>query len=44
MMNPTQELPVCDEDRFGFRDRRARFLPVELPNTLMEPTEQYHYV
>ncbi|CAB5164353.1 Formate dehydrogenase H (EC [Olavius algarvensis associated proteobacterium Delta 3] len=31
-------------DGFGFRDRRARFLPVELPETLMEPTEDYPYV
>jgi len=36
--------PRLYEDGFGFRDRRARFLPVELPNTLMEPTEQYPYV
>jgi predicted molibdopterin-dependent oxidoreductase YjgC len=32
------------EDGFGFRDRRARFLPVDLPDTLMEPTEEYPYV
>ena len=32
------------EDGFGFRDRRARFLPVESPETLMEPTEEYPYV
>ena len=31
-------------DGFGFRDRRARFLPVDLPETLMEPTEEYPYV
>ena len=32
------------EDGFGFRDRRARFLPVELPDILMEPTEEYPYI
>jgi len=36
--------PRLYEDGFGFRDRRARFLPVELPDTLMEPTEDYPYV
>ena len=36
--------PRLYEDGFGFRDRRARFLPVELPDTLMEPTEQYPYI
>ena len=36
--------PRLYEDGFGFRDRRARFLPVELPETLMEPTEQYPYI
>jgi len=36
--------PRLFEDGFGFRDRRARFLPVELPDTLMEPTEQYPYI
>ena len=36
--------PRLYEDGFGFRDRRARFLPVELPDTLMEPTEEYPYV
>jgi formate dehydrogenase alpha subunit len=36
--------PRLYEDGFGFRDRRARFLPVNLPNTLMEPTEEYPYV
>lgn len=36
--------PRLYEDGFGFRDRRARFMPVELPNTLMEPTEAYPYV
>ena len=36
--------PRLYEDGFGFRDRRARFLPVELPETLMEPTEEYPYV
>ena len=36
--------PRLYEDGFGFRDRRARFLPVELPETLMEPTENYPYI
>ncbi len=36
--------PRLYEDGFGFRDRRARFLPVELPDTLMEPTEEYPYI
>jgi formate dehydrogenase major subunit len=36
--------PRLYEDGFGFRDRRARFLPVELPTTLMEPTEEYPFV
>ncbi len=36
--------PRLYEDGFGFRDRRARFLPVELPDTLMEPTEEYPYL
>ena len=36
--------PRLYEDGFGFRDRRARFLPVDLPETLMEPTEQYPYI
>ncbi len=36
--------PRLFEDGFGFRDRRARFLPVELPDTLMEPTEEYPYI
>ncbi len=36
--------PRLYEDGFGFRDRRARFLPVELPDVLMETTEQYPYV
>ena len=36
--------PRLYEDGFGFRDRRARFLPVELPDILMETTEQYPYV
>ena len=39
-----QGTPRLYEDGFGFRDRRARFLPVELPETLMEPTEEYPYV
>jgi len=36
--------PRLYEDGFGFRDRRARFLPVELPDSLMEPTEEYPFV
>ena len=36
--------PRLYEDGFGFRDRRARFLPVDLPDSLMEPTEEYPYV
>jgi len=36
--------PRLYEDGFGFRDRRARFLPVDLPETLMEPTEEYPYI
>ena len=36
--------PRLYEDGFGFRDRRARFLPVKLPETLMEPTEAYPYI
>jgi len=36
--------PRLYEDGFGFRDRRARFLPVDLPETLIEPTEAYPYI
>ena len=36
--------PRLYEDGFGFRDRRARFLPVKLPDILMEPTEEYPYI
>jgi formate dehydrogenase alpha subunit len=36
--------PRLYEDGFGFRDRRARFMPVELPETIMEPTEEYPYI
>ncbi|MBW2410728.1 MAG: formate dehydrogenase subunit alpha [Deltaproteobacteria bacterium] len=36
--------PRLYEDGFGFRDRRARFMPVDLPDVLMEPTEEYPYV
>jgi len=36
--------PRLYEDGFGFRDRRARFLPVKLPDTLMEATEEYPYI
>lgn len=36
--------PRLYEDGFGFRDRRARFIPVNLPETLMEPTEAYPFI
>jgi formate dehydrogenase alpha subunit len=36
--------PRLYEDGFGFRDRRARFIPVDLPETLMTPTEDYPLV
>jgi formate dehydrogenase alpha subunit len=36
--------PRLYEDGFGFRDRRARFIPVNPPETLMEPTEVYPLV
>jgi predicted molibdopterin-dependent oxidoreductase YjgC len=36
--------PRLFEDGFGFRDRRARFLPVDLPVTLMEATEKYPFI
>jgi formate dehydrogenase alpha subunit len=36
--------PRLYEDGFGFRDRRARFFPVDLPTTFMEPTEEYPFV
>jgi formate dehydrogenase alpha subunit len=36
--------PRLYETGFGFRDRRARFLPVDLPEMLMEPTEAYPYI
>ncbi|MBW2604514.1 MAG: molybdopterin-dependent oxidoreductase [Deltaproteobacteria bacterium] len=36
--------PRLYEDGFGFRDRRARFLPVELPDILMEPTVEYPFI
>ena len=36
--------PRLYEDGFGFRDRRARFLPVDFPDTLMESTEEYPYL
>jgi formate dehydrogenase alpha subunit len=36
--------PRLYEDGFGFRDRRARFLPVDLPETLIESTEAYPYI
>jgi formate dehydrogenase alpha subunit len=36
--------PRLYEDGFGFKDRRARFMPVSTPESLMEPTEEYPYV
>jgi len=36
--------PRLYEDGFAFRDRRARFFPVQPPENLMEPTESYPYV
>lgn len=36
--------PRLYEDGFGFRDRRARFLPVDLPETLISQTKEYPYV
>ena len=36
--------PRLYEDGFGFRDHRARFIPVGVPDTLMEPTEEYPYI
>jgi formate dehydrogenase major subunit len=32
------------EDGFSFRDRRARFIPPGLPETLVEQTDDYPYV
>ena len=36
--------PRLYEDGFYFRDRRARFIPVPFPKTLMQPTETYPFV
>jgi len=36
--------PRLYENGFIFRDRRARFIPVESPRNLMEPTETYPFV
>ena len=36
--------PRLYEDGFAFRDRRARFMPVTPPESLMEPTEEYPYI
>ncbi|MCG8565776.1 MAG: hypothetical protein MI747_11915, partial [Desulfobacterales bacterium] len=36
--------PRLYEDGFYFRDRRARFMPVDLPKNLMLPTETYPFV
>ena len=36
--------PRLYEDGFAFQDRRARFIPVKTPETLMEATEEYPFV
>jgi formate dehydrogenase major subunit len=36
--------PGLYEDGFAFSDRRARFIPFSLPQSLMEPTAEYPYV
>jgi formate dehydrogenase major subunit len=36
--------PRLYEDGFVFRDRRARFIPVESPRILMQPTSTYPFV
>ncbi len=36
--------PRLYEDGFIFRDRRARFIPVESPRNLMQPTNTYPFV
>ena len=36
--------PALYDDGFAFSDRRARFFPCRLPQSLMEPTEDYPYV
>jgi len=36
--------PRLYEDGFAFRDRRARFIPLEPPENLMTPTEEYPYI
>ena len=36
--------PRLYEDGFIFRDRRARFIPVESPRNLMQPTSTYPFV
>ncbi len=36
--------PRLYEDGFIFRDRRARFIPVESPQNLMQPTATYPFV
>jgi formate dehydrogenase alpha subunit len=36
--------PRLYEDGFIFRDRRARFIPTQPPENLMEPTETYPYI
>ena len=36
--------PALYDDGFAFSDRRARFIPCRLPQSLMEPTDEYPYV
>ncbi len=36
--------PGLYDDGFAFSDRRARFIPSRLPQSLMEPTDEYPYV
>ncbi|MGB6281698.1 MAG: formate dehydrogenase subunit alpha [Syntrophobacteria bacterium] len=36
--------PALYDDGFAFSDRRARFIPARLPQSLMEPTAEYPYV
>lgn len=37
-------VPRLYENGFGFRDRRARFMPVNFPENLVQPTEEYPYM
>jgi predicted molibdopterin-dependent oxidoreductase YjgC len=41
---PHPGTPRLHEDGFGFKDRRARFISVSTPQSLMESTEEYPYV